>query len=1149
MEKLKEFIEKKKEKSASRKPRYGTRKLSVGLVSCVLGYCIFLSPTVVSAQVADGEVSESTQISETREVSETSKASDTEAVESSKVESPAKEIASETSSREVTEVAEKTETPVKEVAEVEEKKVAEVSEDVVEEKAVEGRETADQAMSREEAPEEITEEEVSEEAVENKETEVEETEEAKIEEREEVDPLKEELQLNEEEDPEALAAGEIEEDAITNVEITIGGAKNGDKTEIVNPTALPDRIKEGTTDINLEAQVDFDIPEGTKQGETFDFVVSDNVNLHGVLESETKGQPVVFDGEEIATAEKLTDGRNGYKYTFNEKVDGLKDIRVRIIYPLFIDPDAVPMGTKEYVIGEDGKYVLDDEGNPVLKADNKETVSVTVAGKTASKDYTVEYENGVFEEKRTGPTLSGTADIDQVTDNNYNHTIYVNPTADQLLNGSHVTVQNEKGYNTVTFDDEVKNSVKVYKVKDPNKLPLSFGNDFNDGNYEDVTDKAEVKLEKDANNADLNKLVVNVKQGNTNESMPFDDKNFDSSSYVITYTGKRTPNKAFKTNTIFTADWRKANGNVEDLSHIDNESWAWTNEIVIDDADAIAIANKTYSLGDKVWIDVDEDGSQGDSEEGLEGVKVILKGINMSDKETTTDANGNYKFEDLKNGEYTVEFEIPSGYAPTTANKDGVTDEKNSDASKDATNNKIATATGTIQGKDNMNVDFGVVVSQEGSFQEHHIYITKDQDGVETGRTTDDGEVKEGKKEETYTTGKIEKDGFEFVRTEDAKNEPTFDAQGEEATGNFKPGVKQEITYVYEKTVNDPQKEKGSFQEHHIYITKDQDGVETGRTTDDGELKEGKKEETYTTGKIEKDGFEFVRTEDAKNEPTFDAQGEEATGNFKPGVKQEITYVYEKTVNDPQKEKGSFQEHHIYITKDQDGKETGRKEEDGKLQEGKKEETYKTGKVEKDGFEFVRTETPVNEPTFDENGAEKTGNYKPGVKQEITYVYEKTETPWTPLEPSTPVNPSEPSKPEEPKDTTPLVPLTPAEEVEFERTTHHDHKTPGTPVVTELPSTPVVETEKPVEEKTEETKEVENKEENVEEVKDLESEDEIVESTAKEKDKNLAPVSTNDDTKAPKTGDAGILSSAGLASLAASGLAYLELKKRNKKNK
>ena len=45
----------------------------------------------------------------------------------------------------------------------------------------------------------------------------------------------------------------------------------------------------------------------------------------------------------------------------------------------------------------------------------------------------------------------------------------------------------------------------------------------------------------------------------------------------------------------------------------------------------------------------------------------------MSDKETTTDAKGNYKFEGLRNGEYTVEFEIPSGYAPTTANAEGTT--------------------------------------------------------------------------------------------------------------------------------------------------------------------------------------------------------------------------------------------------------------------------------------------------------------------------------------------------------------------------------------------------------------------------------------------------------------------------------------------
>ncbi|EEB36754.1 Cna protein B-type domain protein [Anaerococcus hydrogenalis DSM 7454] len=713
-----------------------------------------------------------------------------------------------------------------------------------------------------------------------------------------------ELEMAEETKPEAVSADPTEEDAITNVEITIGGAKNGEKTEIVNPTALPERTNGGNTDINLEARVDFDIPEGTKAGKTFDFVVSDNVNLHGVLKSEEEGQPVVFDGEEIATAERLTDGRNGYKYTFNEKVDGLKDIRARIIYPLLIDPDKVPMGTKEYEIGEDGKYVLDGEGNPVLKADNKEKVSVTVAGKTASKDYTVEYESEVFDIKSTGPTLSGISDIDKVDDNNYNHTIYVNPTADQLLNGSHVTVQNEKGYKTVTFDEEVKNSVKVYKVKNPNKLPLSFGNKFDDGNYEDVTNKAEVRLVKDDNNADLSKLVVDVKQGNTNESMPFDNKDFDSSVYVVTYTGKRTPNKAFKTNTIFTADWRKANGNAKNLSKLGDQSWKWTNEIVIDDADAIAIANRTYSLGDKVWVDADNDGSQGDSEKGLANVKVILKGINISDKETKTDADGKYKFEGLKNGEYTVEFEIPAGYAPTTAKAENVKDEKNSDASQ-AEGAKVATATGIINGADNMNVDFGVIKVAKGTFTEHHIYKEyKDGELINTSKI--DIDKTEGTEKESFTTSakpngtdKDKKEGFKLVPGEITKsNEITEKIDGSAPVkANYINDKNLEVTYVYRKDTKSwtPIEEKGKFQEHHIYITKDKNGKEIKRDVVPGKVSGGTKDMTYETGKKEKDGFKFVRTENPVENPTYNEKGESTTGKFKPGVKQEITYVYENT--------------------------------------------------------------------------------------------------------------------------------------------------------------------------------------------------------------------------------------------------------------
>ena len=279
--------------------------------------------------------------------------------------------------------------------------------------------------------------------------------------------------------------------------------------------------------------------------------------------------------------------------------------------------------------------------------------------------------------------------------------------------------------------------------------------------------------------------------------------------------------------------------------------------------------------------------------------------------------------------------------------------------------------------------------------------------------------------------------------------------------------------------------ETGKFQEHHIYITKDKDGKEIKREVKDGDVSGGTKDMTYKTGKKEKDGFEFVRTENPVENPSYNDNGDSKEGKFKPGVKQEITYVYEKTESEwtPIEETGKFQEHHIYITKDEDGKEIGRKVEDGDVSGGTKDMTYTTGKKEKDGFEFVRTEDAKEKPTFDSEGKEVKGNYKPGVKQEITYVYEKTvksekpsepTTPTTPSEPeeptvpstpdeptvpstpeeptvpSTPEEPTVPSTPDEPEDTTPLIPLTPAdpidkarEVIEREENNRNEVKVPG----------------------------------------------------------------------------------------------------------
>lgn len=54
-----EIIKKMQKEVSERSPKYGMRKLSVGLVSCFLGYAIISNPTVVNAQVIEGTSADS----------------------------------------------------------------------------------------------------------------------------------------------------------------------------------------------------------------------------------------------------------------------------------------------------------------------------------------------------------------------------------------------------------------------------------------------------------------------------------------------------------------------------------------------------------------------------------------------------------------------------------------------------------------------------------------------------------------------------------------------------------------------------------------------------------------------------------------------------------------------------------------------------------------------------------------------------------------------------------------------------------------------------------------------------------------------------------------------------------------------------------
>ncbi|MDE9800543.1 SdrD B-like domain-containing protein, partial [Staphylococcus delphini] len=88
-----------------------------------------------------------------------------------------------------------------------------------------------------------------------------------------------------------------------------------------------------------------------------------------------------------------------------------------------------------------------------------------------------------------------------------------------------------------------------------------------------------------------------------------------------------------------------------------------------------------------------KDGIQNSNEPGIANVKVTLTKEDGSTVTATTDENGNYKFTELPNGKYTVTFETPEGYEPTT--------EKVGDHALDSDGQKVEVV---INNKDDMTI-------------------------------------------------------------------------------------------------------------------------------------------------------------------------------------------------------------------------------------------------------------------------------------------------------------------------------------------------------------------------------------------------------------------------------------------------------------
>ena len=137
----------------------------------------------------------------------------------------------------------------------------------------------------------------------------------------------------------------------------------------------------------------------------------------------------------------------------------------------------------------------------------------------------------------------------------------------------------------------------------------------------------------------------------------------------------------------------------------DEDGTPVSDEKVTDDDDAVVEVSPIGRIGDKVWNDTDKDGIQDEDEMGVYNIPVELIDATTGEviATTTTDAKGNYLFEDVEPGEYIVHF-VPGGNWVIVDADQGDDDARDSDAGKDGYTKVI-----DFDGVEDLTVDCGLV--------------------------------------------------------------------------------------------------------------------------------------------------------------------------------------------------------------------------------------------------------------------------------------------------------------------------------------------------------------------------------------------------------------------------------------------------------
>ncbi|HEB2287680.1 TPA: carboxypeptidase regulatory-like domain-containing protein, partial [Staphylococcus aureus] len=464
-------------------------------------------------------------------------------------------------------------------------------------------------------------------------------------------------------------------------------------------------------------------------------------------------------GETIATAKHDT-ANNLITYTFTDYVDRFNSVQMGINYSIYMDADTIPVDKKDVpfsvTIGNQTTTTTADITYPAYKeADNNSigsafTETVSHVGNAEDPGYynQVVYVNPMDKDLK-GANLKVEAyhpkypaNIGQINQNVTNIKIYRVPEGYTLNKGYDVNAndlvdvtdefKNKMAYGTnqsvnIDFGDitsayvvmvntkfqytnsESPTLVQMATLSSTGNKTVSTGNAlgftnnqsggagqevYKIGNYvwEDTNKNGVQELgEKGVGNVTVtvfdNNTNTKVGEAVTKEDGSYLIPNLPNGDYRVEFSNlpqgyEVTPSKQ---------------GNNEEL-----DSNGVSSVITVNGKDNLSadlgIYKPKYNLGDYVWEDINKNGIQDQDEKGISGVTVTLKDENGNVLKTvTTDADGKYKFTDLDNGNYKVEFTTPEGYTPTSTNTGG----------NDTVDSNGLTTTGVINGADNMTLDSG----------------------------------------------------------------------------------------------------------------------------------------------------------------------------------------------------------------------------------------------------------------------------------------------------------------------------------------------------------------------------------------------------------------------------------------------------------